>query len=74
MKVYPNIYEYIEEGGGPQAFDPTTQPDNFLDLCQQILEVLSNGSETVKAAIPQEELDWNARYYLGLPDPTNQIV
>jgi hypothetical protein len=72
MQTNPLIYEYIEENGGPEAFDPATEPDSFLELCQIILEQIAQGSEAVRSAYTQEELNMLARYYLNLPQPDDE--
>jgi hypothetical protein len=74
MKVFAGIYEYIDQHGGKKAFEPTQNPDNYLELCQQINQLLQGGDRELMDITPQEVLDFHARYYLGLPTDDNTVI
>jgi hypothetical protein len=74
MNVLASIYDYIEENGGAEAFDPDKEPDNFLELQQQILETVTGGDRELMETWPPENLEWQARYYIDMPLPDSGMV
>ena len=74
MELDSVINQFINEGGGPEAFDPESEPDNYAELRQLILEVEGGGDEATMAAINPGYIDQLARRYLGLPAQPGTIT
>jgi hypothetical protein len=74
MELDSVINQFIYEGGGPDAFDPETEEDNYAELRQLILEVESGGDERRMAVINPGYIDQLARRYLGLPAQPGTIT
>ena len=72
MRVHQGVWDFIENNGGPEAFDPIKEPDSFLELQQQILSYETHGDPELAATYPPELLEEKARFYLDL-EPVDDI-
>jgi len=66
LEDYDKVYEYIEENGGDAAFEPTQNPDSYLELMSFIALAHSNGNQEAADLMSKEYLTNLADYYLGI--------
>ena len=65
MEESPDVRRYIRENGGPDGFDPETNPDGFMELMQVINAYENHNNEQLMALESLEYLETLARYYIG---------